>query len=43
MYLYDKQGRNNMLGNKYSETLTIILIVVIVAIIGLLIFFGIDV
>ena len=32
-----------MLGNKYSETLTIILIVVIVAIIGLLIFFGIDV
>lgn len=32
-----------MLGNKYSKTLTIILIVVIVAIVGLLIFFGIDV
>lgn len=32
-----------MFNNKYSKTLTVILIVVIIAIIGLLIFFGIDV
>lgn len=34
---------NNMFNSKYSKTLTIVLIVVIIAIIGLLIFFGIDV
>lgn len=33
----------NMFNNKYSKTLTIILIIVIIAIVGLLIFFGIDV
>ena len=32
-----------MFGNKYGKTLTVILIIVIIAIIGLLIFFGIDV
>ena len=32
-----------MFNNKYSKTLTVILIIVIIAIIGLLIFFGIDV
>ena len=32
---------NNMFNSKYSKTLTIVLIVVIIAIIGLLIFFGI--
>ena len=35
--------KNNMFNSKYSKTLTIILIVVIIAIIGLLIYFGIDV
>lgn len=34
---------NNMFNSKYSKTLTIVLIIVIIAIIGLLIFFGIDV
>ena len=32
-----------MFNNKYSKTLTVILVIVIIAIIGLLIFFGIDV
>ena len=32
-----------MFGNKYSKTLTVVLIIVIIAIVGLLIFFGIDV
>lgn len=32
-----------MFNNKYSKTLTVILIIVIIAIVGLLIFFGIDV
>lgn len=32
-----------MFNNKYSKTLTVILVIVIIAIVGLLIFFGIDV
>ena len=32
-----------MFNSKYSKTLTVILIVVIIAIIGLVIFFGVDV
>ncbi len=36
-------NKNNIFNSKYSKTLTIVLILVIIAIIGLLIFFGIDV
>ena len=42
MFPQGKEG-SNMFDNKYSKTLTVILIIVIIAIVGLLIYFGIDV